>query len=449
MTTLPQSAANLQAERAILAAILCAADFDFSHLAPEEFSLPLHRRLYARMRTMRAESEPINVLAVIEPMRLDDVERSAVHELHSPLYGPFTPQNLSSYVRLVKRDAGHRELLRACGTLLTANGDIPLRVLEVQAQSQRYLSLSAPGAFSVLGSCSTAELLTAQEKSVEWMCWPFAAAGLVSIVDALPKVGKTVLFQSGILSSREHRPFLGFPTKPMRVIYVSEQSRASLCIQAREVGFTGEEPIEELRWITREDWSRHVYTDFLTRLEKEILEPGAYNSLLIDTFHTIARLEDENDAAEVNRLGNLTIDVATRNNLALTIGRHDRKSGGEIGLSGRGTGQLSGLVDVILHLVRGDNATQRRLELAGRVPGLPSALTIELRDREYLNWGEPSEAKAEKEAASLDAMLQAEPTLGYRTIAERMAISKNRVKQIAKTAGWSKDEESGLWSKAS
>lgn len=240
---------------------------------------------------------------------------------------------------------------------------------------------------------------------------------------------------------------MNLPTKPIRGVFVSEQSRASLAMQAREVGFTGEEPIEELRWVTREDWSRFIFTDFLVKLEKEILEPGDYNFLAFDTFHTIARMEDASDPSEVNRAGNLAIDIASRNNLALALGRHDRKGGGLIGLSGIGAIQLSGLVDVILHLLRVDSPTQRRLELIGRVPGLPAAQTIELVNGEYLSWGEPSEAKADKEAAALNAILQAEPTLGLRAIAQQMGIGVNRVKQVARSARWSKDEQSGLWVK--
>lgn len=389
--SLPQTASHLQAEEAILAAILYAGvEFNFADLKPEEFFFPLHRKLYARLRMMDATDEPLNILAVLDSMQLDETEQAAVQQLNST-YGPFRPENLRSYVWLLKREARHREVQAACETFLDGRGE-PLHALELQARLQSYLEAAAAGtaATSLLGSCSTAELFTAQEKNIEWMVWPFAAVGLASILDALPKLGKTVFLLHGIRASREHRHFLNFPTKPMRVIYVSEQSRASLAMQAREVGFTGDEPINELRWITREDWSRYVYTDFLLKLEKEILEPGQYNCLVIDTLHTVARMEDERDASEVNRLGNLTIDIATRNQLALALGRHDRKSGGDIGISGRSSIQLSGLVDVILHLVRvPGKATQRKLELLGRVPNLPNEQLTDLVNGVYLNWGEP------------------------------------------------------------
>jgi len=204
-------------------------------------------------------------------------------------------------------------------------------------------------------------------------------------------------------------------------VYVSEQSRPSLAMQAREIGFRGDESIEELRWVTREDWSRYVYTDFLVKLEKEILEHGNYNCLIIDTLHTVARMEDEKDASEVNRVGNLTIDVATRNNLALALGRHDRKSGGDVGVSGRSSIQLSGLVDVILHLVRVPNqATQRKLELLGRVPGLPNEQLIDLVNGVYVNWGEPTNP-SEDRTAQVEEWLSDNPKLTGEDIVAKFA----------------------------
>jgi hypothetical protein len=122
---------------------------------------------------------------------------------------------------------------------------------------------------------------------------------------------------------------------------------------------------------------------------------------------------------------------------------------GEVGLSGRSSIQLSGLVDVIVHLVRsGDSPRQRKLELVGRVPGLPAEQTIELLPSgDYVNFGEPALAKSKKEAAAFDAIVRDEPRLSLRIIAERMGIGVNRVKQVGESAGWSKDDESGLWTK--
>lgn len=273
----------------------------------------------------------------------------------------------------------------------------------------------------VLTSRSTSELFTAKEEKVDWLSWPVASPGFSVIIDALPKDGKTRLLLEAIIASRQGRQFLNWPTKPMRVVYVSEQSAASLAMQVREVSFTGQEPIEELRWLTREDWFRFPYQEFLEKLERQFLEGSGYNTLIIDTFHTVASLEDERDAAEVNRVGNLTLDVAARQKLALVLGRHDRKSQGPVGISGRNSIQLSGLMDVILHLLRTPVPTQRRLEVRGRVPGLPSEVLIELNGNEYVKYGNPEKLDFDR-VAQVRTWLKENPNLAAADVKTKLAV---------------------------
>ena len=216
-------------------------------------------------------------------------------------------------------------------------------------------------------------------------------------------------------------------------------------MQAREVGFTGRDPVEKLRWITREYWSRFIFTDFLERLEKQIVEKGTYNALVFDTWHTVARLEDENAASEVNRLGNLTIDIATRNKLALSLGRHDRKSGGDVGVSGRSSIQLSGLVDIILHLTRVPNqSSQRKLELLGRVPGLLNEQLIDLVDGRYVSLGFPPDVPTHvaDRVALVAEWLDVEPQMTAEQIVARFAGMVPSVKIGTTTAKRYRDKAS-------
>jgi 5S rRNA maturation endonuclease (ribonuclease M5) len=295
--------------------------------------------------------------------------------------------------------------------------------------------------------CSVAELFTAQEQKVDWLVWPLLAPGFATILDALPKMGKTEFWLRGILASLQGKHFLGYPTRPARVIYVSEQSRGSLATQMRYIGFTGQEPPDQLWIVTREDWTRWVYAEFLEQLEKNVIKDHGYNALLVDTFHSVARLEDENDASEVNTAGNATVSLATRYNMGLGITRHDRKSGGEIGVSGRSSIQLSGIVDNILHLVRvPTSSTERKLEIRTRVPGLPAAQLLNLVDGEYVNHGDEG-AGHHAQAIELEKFLTENPNASYRSIAFQMKMSKNRVNELAQEIGWTKDEEAGKWRK--
>jgi len=419
---------DADAERAVIGTILLddkLANKVVENLTVEDFYLDHHRVIFRHIKELlRQGKSPDMVLLMASITDTGELEKAGGAGVVTGCANVlWRAHNVQHYVDILRDKTTLRRWIHALQSgmdlALNSNGS-PETTLKELAALRFPVGASLAAGVSILGSCSTAELFAAQEKNVDWLCWPFAAVGLASILDALPKLGKTVLLLHGILASRENRPFLNHGTKPMRVCFVSEQSRPSLAMQAREVGFSGLEPIEELRWITREDWSRYVYADFLVKLEKEILEHGNYNCLIIDTLHTVARMEDEKDASEVNRLGNLTIDVATRNNLALALGRHDRKSGGDVGVSGRSSIQLSGLVDVILHLVRVANQpTQRKLELLGRVPGLPNDQIIELLNGTYLSWGAPETVK--DKSAQVGEWLEEEPNLTGEQIVTKFA----------------------------
>jgi hypothetical protein len=220
------TACNREAEEAILASVLAGVSFDFSELSPEEFFFPLHRRLYTRMRVMNAMEEPTNVLAVIEPMGLDEQEQQAVAALQNPLYGPFTTENLRGYVRLVKRQARHRDLQRACQGLLNANGDIPLRAGEVRAQAERYLETSAP-AESGLTLFDTAKELE-QAPALLFAIEGFLQCEAATLIAGLSGDFKTWLVLSVVKALLDESKILWdtFPVtqKAARVVYLIPES---------------------------------------------------------------------------------------------------------------------------------------------------------------------------------------------------------------------------------
>ena len=426
--TYPQSAI---VERELVGAILAghaSATTVFAKLHAESFTSNIFRSVFSVSKRLHSQGKPYDIVAISDAM--NERELSEIGGLQA--LAEITADALDRYdvhyaCEILARKDRQRELIRllegAEDGAWSDHAD-PEALAESLTEGLAMLRAQSRATESQLGSLSTAGLFAAQEIEIDWLAWPIAAVGLSSILDALPKTGKTRLLLEAIRASHERRPFLNVATQPMRVVYVSEQSSASLAMQAREVGFTGSEPVEELRWITRESWSRHVFTDFLERLEKHFIDKAGYNTLVFDTWHTIARLEDEKDASEVNRLGNLTIDVATRNKLALNLGRHDRKSGGPVGISGRSSIQLSGLVDVVLHLVRVPNqSTQRKLELLGRVPGLPNDQLLELLDGRYVSLGEPQAPPAHvaDRVAIVAEWLDEEPSLSGEQIVAKFA----------------------------
>jgi len=90
----------------------------------------------------------------------------------------------------------------------------------------------------------------------------------------------------------------------------------------------------------------------------------------------------------------LPLQTAVAEGLGVLIVRHGRKSGGEVGDSGRGTSAITGSVDISLSLTRleGNSPKNRRLlQSAGRFKDSPAELLMELNDEEYVALGEPRE----------------------------------------------------------
>lgn len=132
---------HVEAERAFLAGIFAGVEFNFDQLAPQDFFLPLHRRLYVRLQVMDATEQPVNVIAVSDALNLDDADQQALAALMDSGYGPFNVQNQTSYARMVRRGARQRELQAVCQRVAEANGDIPAHAVELHAKLQRYLEV--------------------------------------------------------------------------------------------------------------------------------------------------------------------------------------------------------------------------------------------------------------------------------------------------------------------
>ena len=437
---------SLGDERIVLSALMRDVDPAPARiLRPEDFSHSFHRNLFSTMMAMLATGEPLDAAIIIDRAHLGEMDIAYLGELLDPLY--LVPEkHLGHCVRRIKRDAVMRDLKHMAGRLAEANGEFGTLLLELKSQAENYFAERVTDGAALLGSFTMAELFDAGTEA-RWLAWPFAASGLSTIVDAHPKTGKTRFYLEAIRASRESRLFLAHATQPMRTLYVSEQSKPMLAIQARECGFTREMLTgDEFRCLTREHWFGIPYAELLERIEKQFLETRKFNTLIIDTWHSIANLEDERDASEVNKFCTLTLALASKYDLALSMGRHERKSGGDVGLSGRSSSQLTGLADVILQLAKVPNKpTQRKLVLAGRV-SLPAVQLIDLVNGSYLNWGSPEERNEEEERDKLDELLTEEPTLDYRTIEDRTGIKRSRVKAVAQSAGWAQVER-GLWQK--
>jgi hypothetical protein len=85
--------------------------------------------------------------------------------------------------------------------------------------------------------------------------------------------------------------------------------------------------------------------------------------------------------------------------LAVLVLRHERKSGGEVGESARGSSAFGGAADILLSLKRdpaGGQENRRILEAVGRLEGWAPKLILEMTEGRYRSLGTSAQVEAEK-----------------------------------------------------
>jgi hypothetical protein len=129
----------------------------------------------------------------------------------------------------------------------------------------------------------------------------------------------------------------------------------------------------------------------------------------VDTLPQFAKLAGDTENAAGAALDAMEpLQGAAAEGLAVLISRHDRKSGGDVGDSGRGSGAFTGSVDIVLALRRGgdgERPTVRHLHSLSRFDELPDELVIELTAEGYNVVGDAAAyARLEARQKVLDAL---------------------------------------------
>ena len=229
-----------------------------------------------------------------------------------------------------------------------------------------------------------AELATLTRFEPEWVCRPgLAALGAITEVDGKIKAaGKTTLVLHMVRAILDGAPFLGYPTRRSRVIYVTEQSRQTFTDALRRAGL--DRRGDELLILFREDIGATPWTAVVGATRR-----AGYDVVVFDTIGKLAGIREENSAGEWALAMSPLQDLAASDR-AVFVARHDRKSGGDVGDSGRGSSQASGDVDIILALRRPEGnqpASRRVIESLSRYTETPEKIVVELTDAGYILLG--------------------------------------------------------------
>ncbi len=234
---------------------------------------------------------------------------------------------------------------------------------------------------------SAAELVRKAPESVPWLAKPWLALGSITELVGPPKAaGKTTFLAFLIRQILDGLPFLDESTLRTPVVFLTEQSRVSFAAVLRRAGLADR---EDLSILTRAEAAGVPWEGVVTAAVEEAARKEA-RLMVVDTASAFSGVEDENDAVQARKALLPLQEAVADGQLAALLSRHDRKSGGPVGESGRGSSAYTGAVDIVLALRRhaeSQRPTIRKLEALSRFDETPAELMIELTEDGYVSRG--------------------------------------------------------------
>jgi DNA primase len=386
-------------------------------LDPDEFVLE-HGIDVWKERVGRAVAAAIHeaglILEGVTPESPDSVRRESVAsilDLLDTLQGPTADLDREDVLRLTEERTGYPyETVRQVDGRRRADREAHGAGKEKAARSAGHpQNGSAPprdeeAAESKLRFRTAAEIAAETPAQVDWAAKPWVAFGaLTEIAGKVKAAGKTTFVSYVVRAVLDGLPFMGERTTKTPVVWLTEQSDASFREALRRADLLDRDDLVVLSW---HDTIGISWPAVVAAAVAEAEGLGA-RLIVVDTLPQFAGLhgDSENNSGDaLQALRALQVAAAARG-IAIVIVRHDRKGGGEVGDSGRGSSAFGGAVDIVLSLRRPEGAarpTLRSLRTLSRFDETPPELVVELTPEGYVPLGiEADVAKQEARARIL------------------------------------------------
>jgi hypothetical protein len=197
---------------------------------------------------------------------------------------------------------------------------------------------------------TAASLEAMDDVELTWFIRKYVACGVITELDGKVKqAGKTTFIAAMVRAVLEGEAFLGEPTTYTPVVYLTEQTTMTFRQHLRRGGLSRRDDLHILLWSNTDG---DPWPTVLDKTYVYMQQVGA-RLLIVDTLGQFSgvRGDEENKAGAAMKVMEPLQELAARG-IAVLISRHDRKSGGETGDSGRGSSAYTGANDIILHLQR-------------------------------------------------------------------------------------------------
>lgn len=265
---------------------------------------------------------------------------------------------------------------------------------------------------------TAAQIADVEDEEIRWYAFGQVGSGLVTECDGKVKqAGKTTFIAALCRCILEGEHWLGQPTRYTPIVYLTEQSGPSFKRNLKRAGLLGRADLHILLWSKVLGWK---WDDVVMLARRKAAAVGA-GILIVDTLGQFSGIRGESENSSGSAMLVMEpLQAAAADGLAVLVSRHDRKGGGDVGDSGRGSSAYAGAVDVVLHLQRlpGDREgkeRQRLLDAISRFEETPESTLVELAAEEpyeYRAIGEPEVVRSIHLRAEILANLSSDPDLG-------------------------------------
>lgn len=222
---------------------------------------------------------------------------------------------------------------------------------------------------------------------IEFVWKPYLALGHKTLLSAHPKDGKTTLL-AHVVKAMEQGGHLVGPIAKGRVLIVTEESRMLWNERRKKLGLGDHVEFYfrfQVACNTPAQWEK-----LIAKIASLVRERD-YALVIFDTFANVCALDDENDAAKMNKALR-PLDEITEAGAAVLLIHHTRKGKAAQVQGSRGSSALTGFVDVVVQMERHKPSQAegccRVLKALSRFDETPPETVIELRDGHYVALGD-------------------------------------------------------------
>jgi hypothetical protein len=228
------------------------------------------------------------------------------------------------------------------------------------------------------------EIASMTNEQPEWIAAPYVAKGIITEwAGKIKTAGKTTFASYLCRSVLRKEPFLGRPTNYTKILYVTEQSPDSFRQSIAKSGLLEHDDFYAMFAQDFREQKVYFWSD-LTQVVGDMAHKLGADLIWFDTLMELAKVRDENDPSEATEKMD-HIKALTDVGHAPQCIRHDRKSGGDVGESSRGSSNWGGQMDMMCQINRpeGGPTPKRELWAVGRLDYAPPFLMVQLGPKGY------------------------------------------------------------------